>query len=61
MVDPPTISASTFDVGFLECKTPDCGARLAKTLALSGLVLSFIVVSTSLAADPWYVIGNNKN
>lgn len=61
MVDPPIISASTLDVGFLECITPDCGARLANTFTLSGLPLSFTEVSVSLAADPWYQKRINHN
>lgn len=55
-VDPPAISASTLEVGFLFCETAAaaaaaCTALLAKNDVLSGLELSF-TISTSLGVGP---------
>lgn len=36
-MDPPVISASTLDAGFLCCKPAACAARLTKADARSGL------------------------
>lgn len=56
-VDPPAISASTLEVGFLFCEAAAaaaaaaCTALLAKTDVLSGLELS-LTTSTSLGVGP---------
>lgn len=60
IVEPPVISASTLDIGFLWWNAAGT-ARLAKTDALSGFVLSF-TESASLGVGPWnyYEVGEVK-
>lgn len=52
MVEPPVISASTLDAGFLIGIPDVCTVRLPNTLGLSGFKFSF-AGSTSFAVEPW--------